>query len=73
MLHHIVDPATGLPRGRPMATATVAAASCVDANIAATAAIVMAERALPWLERQGLAARSVDQSGAEVCTSSWPG
>jgi thiamine biosynthesis lipoprotein len=72
VLHHIVDPASGLPVAGPWRTATVAAASCVDANIASTAAIVMGERALPWLEGQGLAARLIDQSGREAHTRKWP-
>jgi thiamine biosynthesis lipoprotein ApbE len=71
-LHHIVDPATGLPAGGPWRTATVAAATCVDANIASTAAIVKGHEALAWLERQGLAARLVDQDGRVGRTSRWP-
>jgi len=72
VLHHIIDPATGLPVDGPWRTATVAAATCVDANIASTAAIVMGHGALSWLERQGLAARLVDQEGRVECTSRWP-
>jgi thiamine biosynthesis lipoprotein len=72
VLHHIIDPATGLPVDGPWRTATVAAATCVDANIASTAAIVMGHDALAWLERQGLAARLVDQEGRIECTSRWP-
>jgi len=71
-LHHIIDPATGLPAGGPWRTATVAAATCVDANIASTAAIVKGHQALVWLERQGLAARLVDQEGRVERTSRWP-
>src|SRR6185312_544107 len=52
-LHHIFDPATGLPAVGPWRTVSVVAASCVDANIASTAAIVMADRAVAWLETQG--------------------
>jgi FAD:protein FMN transferase len=72
-LHHIIDPSTGLPANGPWRTATVAAATCVDANIASTATIVMGRDALPWLERHGLAARLVDQDGRVERTSSWPG
>ena len=72
MLHHIIDPATGLPVDGPWRTATVAAATCVDANIASTAAIVMGRGALAWLERRGLAARLVDQDGRVERTSRWP-
>lgn len=72
VLHHIIDPATGLPADGPWRTATVAAASCVDANIASTAAIVMGERAIEWLEGHRLAARLVDREGLITRTSRWP-
>jgi thiamine biosynthesis lipoprotein len=71
-LHHIIDPATGLPVEGRWRTATVAAGSCVDANIASTAAIVMGDGALPWLESRRLAARLVDRNGGIVRTSGWP-
>jgi len=47
--HHIIDPATGLPASGPWRTVTVAAANCVDANAASTAAIVLGDRAADWL------------------------
>jgi thiamine biosynthesis lipoprotein len=71
-LHHIVDPATGLPAQGPWRTATVAAATCVDANIAATAAIVRGEAAIPWLEDYRLDARLVRADGAVVRVGRWP-
>ena len=49
-LHHIVDPVTGLPADTPWRTVSVAAASCLDAQIAATATMV---RGLDWLARPG--------------------
>jgi thiamine biosynthesis lipoprotein ApbE len=71
-LHHIIDPATGLPvRGR-WRTATVVAASCVDANIASTAAIVMGDAATAWLEARHLAARLVDREGGVHRIAGWP-
>jgi thiamine biosynthesis lipoprotein ApbE len=72
IVHHIIDPATGLPVDGPWRTATAAAATCVDANIASTAAIVMGERALDWLDGRGLAARLVDQDGRIAHTPRWP-
>lgn len=72
-LHHILDPATGLPADGPWRTATVHAASCVDANAAATAAIVAGEEAEEWLARQGLAARLVARDGHERRVGGWPG
>lgn len=73
VLHHIIDPATGLPAAGPWRTVTVVAGSCVDANIASTAAIVMGEAAVEWLEANGLPARLVDRSGGVRRTRRWPG
>jgi thiamine biosynthesis lipoprotein len=72
VLHHIVDPSTGLPTQGPWRTATVAAGSCVDANIAATAAIVLGRLAVSWLETHGLPARLVDSQGNVSQLSGWP-
>ena len=72
VLHHIIDPATGLPVDGPWRTVTVAAATCVDANIASTAAIVMGRPAIPWLEAHGLAARLVDIDGTVLRVGGWP-
>ncbi|MCW2875071.1 FAD:protein FMN transferase [Actinacidiphila oryziradicis] len=71
-LHHIVDPATGdipLPVWR---TVSVAAASCVDANTASTAAVVLGERAPGWLADRGLPARLVRTDGTVVAVGGWP-
>jgi thiamine biosynthesis lipoprotein ApbE len=71
-LHHIIDPVTGLPSDGPWRTATVIAATCVDANIASTAAIVMGAAAVRWLEAQRLPARLVDREGSVHRVSGWP-
>jgi thiamine biosynthesis lipoprotein ApbE len=71
-LHHLIDPRTGLPAGGPWRTATAAAATCVDANTAATAAIVLGAAAPRWLERARVPARLVDRSGATVRVAGWP-
>jgi FAD:protein FMN transferase len=72
VLHHIIDPATGLPAGGRWRTASVVAASCVDANIASTAAIVMGERAAAWLQANRLPSRLVDRDGSVHRLSGWP-
>jgi len=72
VLHHIIDPATGVPVDTCWRTATVAAGSCVDANIASTAAIVMGERAPDWLRACGLAARLVHVDGTVYRGGGWP-
>jgi thiamine biosynthesis lipoprotein len=71
-LHHIIDPRTGLPSGGPWRTVTVAARTCVDANTASTAAIVLGEEALGWLATRGLPARLVDRDGALTRIGGWP-
>jgi thiamine biosynthesis lipoprotein len=70
--HHIIDPATGLPAAGPWRTATVAASNCVEANTAATAAIVMGATAPNWLEARGLAARLVGTDGSILRLPGWP-
>ena len=72
VLHHIIDPSTGLPVAGRWRTASVVAASCVDANIASTAAIVMGDAAIPWLAANKLPARLVDQFGGVHRMSGWP-
>ncbi|HKF75614.1 MAG TPA: FAD:protein FMN transferase [Candidatus Dormibacteraeota bacterium] len=71
-LHHIIDPATGAPARGPWRTATAAAESCLAANAAATAAIVMGARAADWLEERGLPARLVGTDGSVVTVGGWP-
>jgi thiamine biosynthesis lipoprotein ApbE len=71
-MHHIIDPDTGAPvRGR-WRTVSVAAASCTDANIAATAAIVRARGAAAWLGELGMPARLVDHAGHVRAVGGWP-
>jgi FAD:protein FMN transferase len=73
VLHHIVDPATGLPADGPWRTVSAAAATCADANAATTAAIVAGDRAEEWLATAGLPARLVAHDGDVRCTGGWPG
>ncbi len=72
VLHHIIDPSTGLPVAGRWRAASVVAASCVDANIASTAAIVMGDAAIPWLAAHNLPARLVDRYGGVHRVSGWP-
>ncbi len=70
--HHIVDPRTGRSAPEIWRTASVAAATCADANAASTAAIVLGEAAPAWLARTGLAARLVRPDGGVVGIAGWP-
>jgi FAD:protein FMN transferase len=70
--HHILDPRDGRPAAEVWRTVSVAAATCVDANIASTAAIIRGEAAPDWLEALGLPARLVRKDGRVERTAGWP-
>jgi FAD:protein FMN transferase len=72
MVHHIVDPRTGLPATGLWRTASVAAANCAEANAAATAAIIAGDEAAAWLTGQGLPARLVAHDGSVHLLGGWP-
>jgi thiamine biosynthesis lipoprotein len=65
-VHHLIDPHTGQSVVETWRTVSVAARTCVDANIASTAAIIRGARALEWLEGLGLWARLVATDGGET-------
>ncbi|MGE3289681.1 MAG: FAD:protein FMN transferase [Pseudonocardia sp.] len=70
--HHLLDPRTGQPVAPVWRTVTVTAGSCVDANTAATAAIVAGTAAPGWLDAVGLPARLVSAEGDVVTLGGWP-
>lgn len=70
--HHLLDPRTGESAAVVWRTASVAAADCVDANAASTAAILLGGGAPAWLAERGLAARLVGRDGAVVHVGGWP-
>jgi thiamine biosynthesis lipoprotein len=72
VLHHILDPRTGLPAPPVWRTVSVAAASCTDANIASTAAIIRGGAAPAWLTGLGLPARLVAGDGRVQTVGGWP-
>ena len=71
-MHHIIDPATGRPARSRWRTVSVTAATCADANIASTAAIVKSGLAAAWLESLRLPARLVAADGTVRRTAGWP-
>lgn len=71
-LHHLLDPRTGRPVERSWRTVSVAAPSCLGANTASTASIVLGEFAPAWLEERDLAARLVGADGEVVTVAGWP-
>ena len=72
VLHHILDPRTGLPPAPVWRTISVTAATCADANAASTAAIIRGAQAPGWLAATGLPARLVDVSGRVATVAGWP-
>lgn len=71
-LHHIIDPRTGRPAAAHWRMVTVAASSCVGANTASTAAVVLGHAAPAWLAALRLPARLVRYDGAVTCSAGWP-
>ena len=71
-MHHIIDPDTGAPVRETWRTVSVAAATCADANTAATAALIRAGAAPAWLEDLGLPGRLVDADGGIATVAGWP-
>jgi thiamine biosynthesis lipoprotein len=71
-VHHIIDPATGEPARSCWRTVSVAAGTCIDANIASTAAIIRSVAAVGWLHDLGLPARLVREDGTVQTTAGWP-
>jgi FAD:protein FMN transferase len=51
---------------------SVAATSCLEANIASTAAVILDVKAPQWLDACGFAARLVTTAGLSVNVGGWP-
>jgi thiamine biosynthesis lipoprotein len=72
LAHHVIDPATGAPAAVYYRTVSVAAASCLDANIASTTSIIRGARAPEWLEQLQLPSRLVRADGVVTHVAGWP-
>ena len=70
VVHHILDPRTGLPPEPVWRTVSVAAGSCVAANTFSTAAIVWGAEAPDRL--RDIPARLVGEDGDVITTGGWP-
>jgi FAD:protein FMN transferase len=69
--HHLIDPATGRLVATPWRDVTVAAGSCLAADVAAKAALLRGAAGPVWLESRGLAGRFVTAAGDVTCTDTW--
>jgi thiamine biosynthesis lipoprotein len=70
-VHHIVNPATARSAEGPFRTVSVSAATCTDANIAATAALVLGASAPGWLADTAAPARLVRHDGTVMHLGGW--
>ena len=52
--HHLIDPATGLPARSPWREVSASGASCLDADVAARAALLAGAAGPDWLDRRGV-------------------
>lgn len=71
-LHHLVDPRSGLPAGEVWRTVSVAAPTCVAANTASMAAVILGAEAPAWLHDGGYDARLVGTDGSVIRIGDWP-
>ncbi|WP_028651377.1 FAD:protein FMN transferase [Nocardioides halotolerans] len=70
--HHLLDPRTGLPAAEHWRTVTATGPTCVAANIATAAAVVLGAAAPAWLDRHDVTARLVAVDGGVHGTGGWP-
>lgn len=71
-MHHLLDPRTGMPTAGPWRTVTATGHTCVAANTASTAAMVLGPEAQAWLTRRRVAARLVAIDGRVLRLGGWP-
>ena len=72
VVHHLIDPRSGLSAPSCWTSVTVAAGTCVDANTAATAAMILGADGPRWLESRSLPALLVPDKGAPKAVAGWP-
>lgn len=70
--HHLIDPRTGEPASEYWRTVTATGPTCVAANVASTAAIVLGPAAEEWLVQHEVDARLVALDGRTVRVGDWP-
>jgi thiamine biosynthesis lipoprotein len=68
--HHLIDPRTGQPSSSRWDEVTVAASSCLQADVAAKAAFLLSDDGPGWLDQRGLPGRFLEGGRATV-NASW--
>lgn len=71
-LHHLIDPHTGLPGQVTWRYVTVAAPTCVAADVAAKVAWLRGAEGPAWLNSLGLPGRFARPNGSALITNNWP-
>jgi thiamine biosynthesis lipoprotein len=69
--HHLIDPRTGAPARSPWLQVTVCGRSCLAADIAAKAALVLGRDGPDWLDDHALPARFRTAAGEVVLNTAW--
>jgi|SRR5579884_1061828 len=67
----VIDPRTGRPATSPWRDVTVAAATCLEAAVAARAALLLGDGGPDWLDARGLAGRFVGHDGRVQTNDAW--
>jgi len=68
--HHLIDPRTGRPAESRWDEVSVAASSCLAADVAAKAAFLLSDDGPAWLDEHGLPGRFVSDDSV-VCNLAW--
>jgi thiamine biosynthesis lipoprotein len=69
--HHLIDPRTGRPAASPWLAVTTWAPTCLQAEVAAKAALIAGADGPDWLEDRGIPARLVGTDGSLTATGAW--
>jgi thiamine biosynthesis lipoprotein len=69
--NHLIDPRTGRPTTSPWRDVSVAARTCLIADVAAKAALLLGAAGPAWLDERNLAGRFVSHDGAVTLNASW--
>jgi FAD:protein FMN transferase len=69
--HHLIDPWNGAPSRSPWCDVSVAASSCLAADVAAKTALLLGPAGPSWLDRRGLPGRFVSQHGGVIVNENW--
>jgi thiamine biosynthesis lipoprotein len=72
--HHLIDPRTGRPSTSPWVQVTACGATCLAADVAAKAGLLLGDHGPDWLDVRGIPARFLAEGDAGVTTNdAWRG